>query len=212
MTFDSGKAILEGKKESLALASNERSPYKVTVPLPDALTYDYSIIFNFQAALSSSILTRHGNALQNLDISLWTLTTPVTRAISQLPVLRSLSIKLEEETCLRNSMDVQYKAWQILAGPNVWDGRLHSLKIQNANINPPQLTTILGNNSHCQELRLTNCSSVGRALWELLGGQWKGQTGLRILSIANCGDVVNEETLKTIAKLIGLQVSHLTHI
>jgi hypothetical protein len=209
-SFDYRKAILENKKE--CLSSNKKSPYKITVHIPDAHMYDYTILFNFHAALASSILTRYYSALQNLDISLWTLTAPVAKAISHLSVLRSLSVKLGEDTCLRNIPDVQNKAWQILAGPNVWDGRLYSLKIENADITPSQLTRILVNNPHCQELRLANCNSVGRALWELLGGQCKGQTRLRVLSIAKCGGVVSEETLKTIEKLNGLQVRYLTHV
>jgi hypothetical protein len=203
-SFDFSKGTLETK--TIRPSDEHRCPYKINFRVSEAHTYEFDTLVNFNSALLSSILTRYSSALQTLDISIWTLTTTVANAISKLAVLQSLSITLEELAPHRTGVDVQSKAWQDIAGPNVWSGRLRSLKIQNAELHPSQLIDILGNNPCCGALEVTNCNAIGRALWEFLGGDWEGQASLRVLTISDCGSSVDEEVLTTIGKLKGLQV------
>jgi hypothetical protein len=187
-------------------SNEDKCLYKINVRVAEAHTYDFETLINFNSALLFSILTRYSSALQTLDISIWTLTVPVARAISKLAVLSSLSITLEELASHRTSVETQNKAWQVIAGLNAWTGRLRALKVQNAGLYPSQLIVILENNPSCRDLQMINCNALGRALWDFLGGNWEGQTSLRALTISNCGGSVDVKALMTIGKLKGLQV------
>jgi hypothetical protein len=202
--FDSRQTNLDSNKTLLSI--DDRSPYKIMVRIPEAHTYRFETLINFHAALLTSILTRHHHALHTLDVSLWTLSVPVAKAISQLYALRSLSIKLEGDSYQCTPIGVQQNAWQVLADCTAWNGRLCALKIQNVDIYISQLTTILTNNPQCQELQLSKCRSIGKALWEFLGEEWRGHRALQILAVADCGAILNKETLKAIEKLKGLKV------
>jgi hypothetical protein len=186
-------------------------PYRISVRVAEAHTYDFDTLVNFNSALLSSILIRYSSALQILDVSVWTLTVTVAEAISNLAVLQALSITLEELPSHHVSVENQNKAWEVIARSSAWTGRLRSLKIQNAGLYASQLINILENNACCRDLQIINCNAIGRALWDFLGGIWKGQASLRALTISNCGGSVGVGALVIIGKLKGLRVKSYSH-
>jgi hypothetical protein len=171
--YDFSKGTLKSK--TIGPPNEDRFPYRISVRVAEAHIYDFDTLVNFNSALLSSILIRYSSALQTLDISVWTLTVTVAEAISNLAVLQSFSITLEELPSHHISVENQNKAWEVIARSSAWTGRLRSLRIQNAGLYPSQLINTLENNACCQDLQIINCNAVGRALWDFLGGIWKGQ-------------------------------------
>jgi hypothetical protein len=151
------------------------SPDKMIILTEDAQRYDYETMINFHSALLRFIMKRHQRSLQNLDISVWTLTVPMAEIIPQLSALRSLSITIQEtiyaRTAQRKNSVVQTTAWQMLAGSNDWNASLRQLRINNADITEPQLFQLLWRHVQCQELSINNCHAIGEALWDFFGGR-----------------------------------------
>jgi hypothetical protein len=189
---------------------DKRDPYQTMIRVEDAHTYEYGTLVNFHSALLSSILVRHQNALRNVHISVWAFTTPIAEATSHLRALRSLSIRVEDgsyaRTAHRGRAVEQHAAWKVLAASTAWGSRLRVLKIENADLTELHLFTLLTNNSHCLELQLIACASVGKALWNFLGNTWRGRATLQSLAIGGCGGFLDLESLKIIEKMKGLKV------
>jgi hypothetical protein len=191
-------------------------PYNVSVSIPDAQTYDASTLILFHTSLMKSILFRHGNTLRNLDISLWTLTIPVAKALAALRALRVLSVRIDDFPHIRamprrlvgTQRAEQREAWGIVAETAIWAPRLQALRIEGGELNSSQLFTLLRKSRWCQELWLCKCSSIGKELWNFLGNEWEyGRASLRILGIMRCGGQLDEGVMDLIGGLKGLQVS-----
>lgn len=187
---------------------------KIWVRIPDAHTYEYSTLHKFNTALVCSILLRHGNMLQTVDLSLWALTLPIANAIADLPALRNLSISIEDDIYARavpRSLIAlerfeQCAAWNQLVKNAVWKNRLRILQIKTADVTTPQLARLLKGNYRCQELCLSGCDSVGQELWAFLSSEWRGVAALRTLVVVECGGILDETTVEMIGKLSQLQV------
>jgi hypothetical protein len=176
--------------------------------MKEALRYDYGTLINFHSALLSNILARHNNALRNIDITIWSFTVPIAKAIAKLHALRRLSITIQDcyfaRSAQRKYAHEQSAAWEVLA--NSWSGSLQSLSIENTDIEELQLFKLLARNSTCRELRLRSSSSIGEGLWDFLGGKWLGRNTLRILAAGGCGGDLNEAALESIGSMKQLQV------
>jgi hypothetical protein len=183
---------------------------KVLIRIPDAHLYDFATLIHLHSALVPSILNRHQGALQHLDLSLWTVTVPMGKAISALPALRSLSVKLVQDLRIRKlsgkCIDPQRDAWQVLTQHAAWSGRLRSLKIENMDILMSHLAPLLLYNHSCRELRIRHCESLGQDLWAFLETGWKGRAALKILEIADCGSLLTEAALKSMETMRELKV------
>jgi hypothetical protein len=192
----------------------DNDPYEVSVLIPNAQAYDYPTLLNFNTALTTSILTRHGGTLRNLDLSLWTLTTPTARAISGLSALRALSIRIEDFPHVRNvrrsqmviQKAEQRTAWDLLSTAAVFTPRLHALRIEGGEVNTTQLSRLLGQSRWCSELWLSKCTEIGEELWDWLGNEWEARTALRILGVMRCGGQLEENAMDAIGRLRNLQV------
>lgn len=182
----------------------------VVVKVRDVNTYDYNTLANFQVCLASSILYRHYEGLRYLDFTVSVFVSPMAKAIAQLPVLRSLFINIVDIRCGKNlpisSVDLQRQAWRVLATSAVWRRDLRVLKIQNAALTTSDLLGLLVGNTHCHQLQLTDCKSIGNLLWDFLGGDWSGQSTLQVLAIKGCGGHLDESVLEAIGRLRTLQV------
>lgn len=192
-------------------------PYQVSVLIPDAQAFDYTTLVSFHTALTKSVLIRHGATLRNLELSLWTLTAPIAKALSTLSALRALSIRIEDFPHVRavprrliaSQRVEQRKAWDTLVKTAVWAPRLTALRIEGGDISTNQLRTLLQKSRWCRELWLCKCSLIGKEFWRFLGNEWEGRTALRILTIMRCGAHLDEEILNIIGSLRDLQVSRL---
>lgn len=186
------------------------SRHKMIILIEDAKSYDYETMINFHSALLRFIMRRHQKALQNLDISIWTITVPMAEVLPQLSALRSLSIMIQETVYARaaqrkNSVD-QTVAWQVLAVSNAWNGGLRELRIDNADILEQQLFRLLEKHPQCQKLSINKCHAIGEALWEFLGEDWAGRATLRKLKISDFGACLSQAKLRMISNLKALQV------
>jgi hypothetical protein len=189
-------------------ATKDKHPHKTIIRMDEALKYDYGTMINFQSVLLSNILARHDNALRNIDITVWSFTVPVAKAITMLPALRQLSIKIQDcyyaRGAQRKYLHEQSAAWEVLASS--CSRRLETLSVENADIEEAMLFRLLANNSECRELRLKGCNAVGEALWDFLGKEWLGRSTLRVLAVGGCGGDLNEATLKAVEIMEQLQV------
>jgi hypothetical protein len=193
---------------------DKKDPYQTVIRVEDAHTYEHGTLVNFHSALLSSILTRHQNALRNVDISVWAFTTPIAKTVSQLYALRSLSIRIEDSfyarIAHRSRAGEQQTAWEVLAASTASGSRLRVLKLENADLTEIQLFKLLSNNTHCRELQFITCASIGKALWDYLGRNWEGRAALQSLAVGGCGGFLDQVGLKAIEELKGLQVRYLT--
>jgi hypothetical protein len=193
-----------------------RTPYDIWLRIPDAHTYSYLTLLNFQSALVNSILARHGLMLQHLELSVWALTVPIAEAIAHLGALRSLSIRIESgvyrrglsRSCRSLEREEQHKAWELLSKKAVWRSRLTALRIEDADLGTEQLAILLGDSRCCRELWLNRCRFIGKEVWEWLRSEWHGRDKLKILDVCDCGGVLGDAAIDAVGKMKGLQVSH----
>ncbi|KAF2793270.1 hypothetical protein K505DRAFT_306131 [Melanomma pulvis-pyrius CBS 109.77] len=184
----------------------------VCTVIRDAFTYNINDIFHFTSTLMRSVLIRHGAILQNLELSLWTLTIPVAEVLAGLSALRVLSIRIEKYPLLRSGSRAHFAAkrveesdaWKILTDTAVWAPRLRALRIEGSQLNIKQLATLL-RKSRCEELWLFKCTKINVSLWKFLGSDWIGRTTLQILGIRDCGGFLDEEVLDVIGTFKRLQ-------
>ncbi|KAF2856725.1 hypothetical protein T440DRAFT_382777 [Plenodomus tracheiphilus IPT5] len=194
-------------------AAEEFCAQKHCVRMPNASTYSYDVLLKFHNALLTSVITRHADTLHTLDLSIWTLTRPVAKAISELCALRDLSIRVEDDLYARavprSSMAVereeQNKGWTLIGQTAVWKRRLQRLKVLNADLTADQLAKLLGGSRWCEEIWLGGCKFIGRDIWTFLGHEWEGRTALQRLHVADCGWPLDKESLEAIGGLSALQ-------
>lgn len=187
---------------------------KHCVRVQNANICDYGMLLKFHNALLTSVVTRHADAMQALDLSIWTLTVPIANAVSNLFALRSLSIRIEDDLYARAmprssiafEKEEQDKAWDLLGQNAVWKHRLRRLKIQNADLTTEQLARLLEQSKGCEELWLSGCKFISKDVWVFLGNEWEGRTTLHRLHVAECEWPLDEESLEAISGLTGLQV------
>ncbi|KAF1833777.1 hypothetical protein BDW02DRAFT_622729 [Decorospora gaudefroyi] len=190
-------------------------PYEIWLRIPKTHAYDYTTLFNFQSALFSSILGRHGALLQHLDLCIWALTGPMGHAIANLSALRTLGLRVENaaygralppRACVALERSEQAKAWAVLSRSAVWRERLLCLRLENVEVGVEALAGVLAEARCCREVRLRGCRFLGRELWGVLGsGRWAGGDSLRVLGVADCGLVLGEEAWEGIGRLGALR-------
>lgn len=193
---------------------SDSDPHKVSVFIPDAQTFDYATLLSFHLSLTKSIVLRHGATLCHLDLSLWTLTVPLAKAIAELPALRALSIRTEDYLYTRTvprrllaSQRIQeHAAWDLLSETAVWAPRITALRIEGGEMSTAQLARLLDNSRWCRELWLCKCGHVREDVWGWLAREWKGRGALRMLGVMRCGLRLDEAALEAIGRIRGLQV------
>lgn len=194
---------------------DENDPYKVSMVIPDAHALHQDHLLQFHTILTASILSRHSGTLRNLDLSIWTLSIPIAEALSQLPALRALSIRIDDFSHVRTvsrkraaaQRVEQRDAWELLTNKAVWAPRLHAFRVESGELTSQQLSNLLRRNRWCRELWLSKCRMVDKGLWDFLGTEWEGRTALRILGVMSCGGQLDEDVLDLIDSLTGLEVS-----
>lgn len=177
------------------------------IQIPQARHFEYPTLLAFHNKLAASILTRHACTLQKLELTLWTLSPPIARALASLPSLTDLHIRLESAHAVpRTHAGVQRKeergAWDLLASSSSWTARLRALRIANAEVTTAQLLGLVGGAARLRELRLTKCDMLTSSMWDAaaLGG-------LQQLGVTECANVhVSEAAVGVISKLRRLQV------
>ncbi|ORY11495.1 hypothetical protein BCR34DRAFT_587838 [Clohesyomyces aquaticus] len=208
----------EYPSSSKATFYDDNDPFRVSIVIPDAHQFDFMTLVKFHTALTQSVLSRHCATLRTLDLSLWTLSTPIANALSRLPALRALSLRIEDlhhvrpvpRTYMATSHIEQDRAWDILStSAGQWASRLDALRIENAEVGDEQLIRILSQTRRLGELWLYKCSQIDVSLWSFLGSEWEGRTGLRVLAIMHSGTQLDEEVLDVISTLDGLQYLNL---
>jgi hypothetical protein len=209
------QATTSNKKRALPIVlANERpDPDSILIRLDP--TYDFAILLNLHCALVENLLLRY-SALRRLDMTLWTLTVPMAKAIAHLSALRELSIRIDKGVSIPNSYKMiegleQPKAWDALVQNAVWAPTMRSLRLENTRIDAVHLIELLQFNSRLRELCLSSCAFVDGLLLEFMGSAWCGRTGLRTLKLEECDDVLDGNALEAIGKLSGLQVSNSIH-
>jgi hypothetical protein len=180
------------------------------IQIPRAWEFDYSTLIKFHNKVIASILTRHACALQKLDLTLWMLSKPIAKVISQLPAARELSISIESlQTVPRAYMSLQRKeecaAWSLLAWNSAFMDSVNTLIIRNAEINTTQLLDLINGAERLKDLRLTSCYMLTSEIWSTTTLR-----KLHHLSLTDCPNIhVNEAAVDTISKMNRLQVRQL---
>ncbi|PSN69996.1 hypothetical protein BS50DRAFT_302265 [Corynespora cassiicola Philippines] len=194
------------------------NPYKVSVLIPDAQEFNYQTLQSFHNALTKSVLIRHGGTLRNLELSLWTLTVPIAKALASLSAVRTLSIRIQDFPNVRAAVPRRWiaqqrveerEAWDVLADNAAFAPRLEALRIEGGEMDTQQLSRLLRESRWCRELWLCSCNRVEEEVWSFLGTESgrEGRAGLRlqILGIMHCGGVLGEEALNVIGTMKELQ-------
>ncbi|KAH6878043.1 hypothetical protein BKA58DRAFT_452030 [Alternaria rosae] len=201
-----------------SITSCTTNPYAIWLRIPKATSYEYLTLLNFQSALVTSILKRHGTMLQHLEISVWALTLPMAKAIKGLRALRTFSLRIESgvryvrgvsRSRIAVEREEQGKAWEVLteSAPE-WSGRLTTLRLENCDVRAEQLVVLLRETKGCKELGLNRCRYLGREMWMCLG-EWEGRGKLRVLDVAECGGLLGDEAGEAVGRLDGLQTLNL---
>ncbi|KAF2691532.1 hypothetical protein K458DRAFT_324950 [Lentithecium fluviatile CBS 122367] len=196
---------------------SDADPHRVSVLIPDAQIYDYTTLLAFHTALIKSILLRHSSTLRHLDLSLWTFTVPIAKAVASLYALRTLSIRIEDSLHVRavprrqlaSQRIEQKEAWEILTKTAVWAPRLKALRIEGGELSVADLSRLLNKSRWCHEVWLCKCPSLRKELWSWLGGEWEGRSALRVLGVMRCGGEIGEKALDMIGELKGLRFLNL---
>jgi hypothetical protein len=193
--------------------------YDTWVRVPNMSSYEYNTLSNFQAALVTSILHRHGSVLQRVELSIWSLTVRMATALRSLHALRSIALRFDNGAGERGhgrhvprshvaaERAEQHKAWKVLARwpPPVWSKRLTAFRLDNADLTTEQLGVLLWESCVCRELVLERCRFVGSEVWGVVA-DWCGVQGLWVLELVECGGVLGTEAVRAIGKMEGLKV------
>lgn len=211
-SLSSSVASLDSQLDNPHDTNLSSDPYHVSVLIPDSQSFDHKTLLAFHTALTTSVLSRHSRTLRHLDISLWTLTGSVAHALSTLPALRALSIRMEDPYSRSTSRHrrvaqivAERAAWELLVNEALWGPRLQALRLDGGEISTGQLEMLLSKNHLCQEIWIAKCSMITKKIWTFLGTEWEGRTSLRVLGIMKCGMPLDEEALDCIDGLEGLQ-------
>ncbi|KAG9187746.1 hypothetical protein G6011_05617 [Alternaria panax] len=195
--------------KTIGITSTKR-PYAIWLRIPKAQVDEYWALLNFQSALVTSILKRHGAMLQNLEISVWALTLPMARAIANLRALRRFSLRIERavngpRSRIAVEREEQGRAWELLTKSTpVWSCGLMRLELENCDLETEQLAALLKDSWRCEELGLDLCRYLGKSLWTWLM-EWKGRDKLRVLDVSHCGGTLGGEARTAMGKLDGIK-------
>lgn len=187
---------------------------RAAIHIPDATSYNYTTLTHFQAALTTSILTRHAVGLRHLDLSVWALSVPIANALVEITALQSLSItiakcpyvRLVPRSCILNRREEEKKAWAVVARSETGFARLKNLKIGGAEVNVGDLLSIL-RGSTCKSLALAKCNVIGKELWDVMRKEWTGWNKLESLQLSECGGVLDDSVLVALGAMTKLRVS-----
>ncbi|KAI4945428.1 hypothetical protein J4E86_009315 [Alternaria arbusti] len=198
--------------------TSTKKPYDIWLRIPQAKSYEYLTLHNFQSALVTSILKRHGTMLQHLNISVWALALPMAKAITSLRALRTFSLRIESgvryvrgipRSRIAIEREEQGKAWDVLTESAAeWSGRLTVVRLENCDVRAEQLAVLLKESRGCKELGLNRCRYLGREMWTSLG-DWEGRAKLKMLDVAECGGLLGDEATEVVGRLDGLQTLNL---
>ncbi|KAI4651385.1 uncharacterized protein J4E78_008077 [Alternaria triticimaculans] len=201
-----------------SVTTSTANPYEIWLRIPQARSYEYLTLHNFQSALVTSILKRHGTMLQHLNISIWALTLSMAKAIKNLRALRTFSLRIESgvryvrgipRSRIAIEREEQAKAWELLTESVAeWSGRLTTLRLENCDLRAEQLAVLLKETRGCKELALNRCRYLGREMWTSLG-EWEGRAKLKTLDVAECGELLGDEAREVVGRLDGLQTLNL---
>jgi len=210
---------------SLAILPCHRAPWHTNLPttqhkpihrlqaaihIPQASDFDYPTLLTFHNKLVASILTRHACTLQKLELSLWTLSPGIARALTSLPALRKLRIRIERTQAVPRAYVALQRteesaAWTALACAPSWMHSLRVLSIEDAGVGAAQLLGIVDGAAKLCDLRLSSCDMLTSSIWDA-----ERFGGLQYLRITECANVhVNEAALRVISKMRTLQVRQL---
>ncbi|KAJ4992672.1 hypothetical protein SVAN01_01718 [Stagonosporopsis vannaccii] len=182
-------------------------PLYAAIQIPQASDFDYATLLTFHSKLFASILHRHACTLQKLELTLWTLSPAIARAVIRLPLLRELRIVLEHTQAIPRAYKALQRreetaAWNVLACAPSWTRSLRALSIQNAGISAEQLLGIVEGATRLRDLRLSSCDMLTNSIW---GAGSFG--GLQYLGVTDCANVhVNEAAVRVISKIQKLEV------
>lgn len=177
------------------------------IQIPQARNFNYSTLAIFHDKIVASILSRHAYTLQRVDLTLWKLSIPVANALTQLPALRELSIRIAmPQTVPRAEMTAQRKeeneAWSLLTSKPAFMASINALTIENAEINAMQLSDLLVGTGRLKDLWLSKCNMLTSSLWS--SAQLRR---LYHLSLSDCTNVhIHDLAVETISKMDRLQV------
>ncbi|KAF1991831.1 hypothetical protein K402DRAFT_399797 [Aulographum hederae CBS 113979] len=183
------------------------------VIIPDAYAHDPATLVAFHDRLLSTVLTRYCSSLRTLQLSIWTLSMPVARALAKCKSLERLTLLVENPfqrsrgfRFVREGRPNQLpaespEAWDLISG--TWS-RLEKLKLEGAGVMMEQVEALVRPNRRLKELWLKDCGRVGARLFHFLA-EWPGRESLERLTFSRCGDV-NEGILECIDKLPRLKL------
>ena len=183
------------------------NPHKLLIRIPQAWDFDYSTLLTFHNKITTSILHRHASTLRKIDLTLWTLSIPIAKALTDLPALRDLSIRIESmqiipRACLALQRKEEHEAWGLLASTPAFLSQICTLGIENAQVDVHQLRALVSGIKTLRELRLSKCGMLTSSIWNI-----SSLTCLRHLCITDCLNMhVNETALETISRMHKLQV------
>lgn len=189
-------------------------PHRASIHIPDATTYSYTTLTDFQSALTCSILTRHAVGIRHSELSIWALTVPIAKALAELTALQSLTItiakcphvRLVPRSCILSQRKEEKKAWAILAKSETVFARLKNLKVEGAELDIRSLVGIL-QGSPCRTVSLSKCNVIGRELWDVVRNEWTGWTKLESFCVSECGGILDHSTLSSLSAMKNLKVS-----
>lgn len=183
------------------------NPHKLLIRIPQAWEFDYPTLLTFHNKIIASILHRHASTLKKVDLTLWTLSVPIAKALANLPALRDLSIRIESiqlspRAYLALQRREECEAWGLLASTPAFLSQICSLGIENAQVDVHQLRALVSEIETLKELRLSKCNMLTSSIWNV-----SNLTCLRHLCITDCVNMrVDETALETISRMHKLQV------
>lgn len=202
------KIMLESKSSSCP----GPDPHKILIRIPEARDLGYPTLLTFHNKIIVDILTRHACTLRTLDLTLWTLSTPIAKELANLPTLHNLSIRIESlQPIARGHMHNQRlqerAAWTQLCepSPSPWPSHLQTLSIENAELTTPQLSNLLRQTPRLHTLTLTRCNALTSLPFPTLSSPLK--TSLHSLALRDCSNISLASSSLAAISNMSLQVS-----
>ncbi|KAH6620339.1 hypothetical protein C7974DRAFT_231608 [Boeremia exigua] len=182
------------------------------IQIPHAWDFDYPTLLTFHNKITASIVSRYASTLRTLELTLWTLSPTIAQALTTLPALRDLSIRLETTHAMsRIYTSLQRRdecaAWTLLASNPSWTHVLRTLRIEGAEIGAAQLGGLIEGAMRLRDLSLSSCGMLTGSIW--------GCAGLRRLQqlrVTDCANVHVDATAvggnKQITQTAGTSTYH----
>ncbi|MCJ1251863.1 hypothetical protein MMC30_009101 [Trapelia coarctata] len=216
---------INGMISMLEGGESQPNTHSVQIVLPKRDGRSKEMVIRKQNMIISSIITRHGQTLRDLELALWDLNQSAAESIGQLPNLRHLSIRLDHPHTRFLGLDRSF--WKTAPASTVWNAlsaprttskkslamerppqglrRLQSLTLERAGITDYQIQCILEDNPKITELRLQKCIGLTEDFFHQLVRSRVGH-GLRIFHFThNESEWIDERVLEYIGQLPNLQ-------